>query len=577
MKKTKRNKYLTKKRSKTKKYRKRGGEGERDFYTMYTQSYAQNQKDKYDFRNQFMNAFKRLQENPVPNLDLMQEIFILFEKKQYVINTLIPVTNNYIPISKYRSSVERPLVAFVPILSILIFHIRDIELKKMCVENFIKNKGNVNLTSLSKNITALSTAIQINDAKISEYLIANGADKNILTDEQKAKLTRLLPDVPPPIQPIEIQKLILPTELPPIEGYNIDTEPEFWSPIFAPNEMMTLRENLHTMMIADTKIEYNEKISEMWSVCKIIKTIIPTYYVPEKNVAYQVYNTFYYDQSDDFSNYNILVCAALLVYGIISHKMNGQDYDILFKGGKATQLVLSNLVEYETEDIDILIKPKSNIAYDPNITKNLSGHIAFLVKWFMHMPDKFFRISVLAPNPENKRANPYIYKLSYVKKNQRRDYARGMVDEFRPISDIDFKETPSELVEESYFENVSNYPFTISELQTEVLFKTPNLGALLNEKMYYYAKYKKIIQDNRPIPEEGLTIEECRRLLDKFKRSIVAMNRGLQMQKQKKQKKQNLTEKELKENEKNLIKTRLNKIGVTDMSLINAISDDLTN
>jgi hypothetical protein len=445
----------------------------------------------------------------------------------------------------------------------------------MFVKSFINNKGNINLRSLTKNITALSTAIQINDANIAEYLIANGADKNILTDIQKLQLTRLLPDVPQPIQPVIIQKLNLPSELPPIEGYNLETEPGFWSTIFAPNEMTTLRQNLHTMMIADNNIAYNEKISEMWSVCKIIKTIIPTYYVPEKSVAYELYNTYYYDQPDDFSRYNILLCAALLVYGIISHKMNGQDYDILFKGGKATQLVLSNLLEYETEDIDVLIKPNSNIAYDANIVKNLSGHIAYLVQWFLHVPSSFFRISVLAPNPENKRANPYIYKLSYIKKIQRRDY-RGVFDDFKPISDIDFKETPSELVE-SYFENTTNYPFTISELQTEVSFRCPNLGALLNEKMYYYAKYKKIIQDNRPIPEEGLTIEECRRLLDKFKRSIVAMNRGLQIQKQKKQKKQNLTEQEIKENEKNMIKVRLNKIGVTDISLINAISDDLTN
>jgi hypothetical protein len=46
--------------------------------------------------------------------------------------------------------------------------------------------------------------------------------------------------------------------------------------------------------------------------------------------------------------------------------MIGQDYKILFKGGKAIQLVLTgipNISEYISEDIDILVMP-NNILYD---------------------------------------------------------------------------------------------------------------------------------------------------------------------------------------------------------------------
>ena len=211
---------------------------------------------------------------------------------------------------------------------------------------------------------------------------------------------------------------------------------------------------------------------------------------------------------------------------------------------------------------------KPDIPYNQENIKNLSGHIAFLIKWFLHIPNSPFNISILEPNPENKRTNPYIYKLSYLKQTKKRDYKRQiMVDDFKPFSDIDFKETPEPI--KPFFDTSTEYVFTITELNTKVLFKCPNLGALLDEKLYYYAKYKKIIQENKPIPEEGLTIEECERLLEKFKRSILAMNKGLQQQRFGELSKEELRNKQIKS-----IENRLEKLGITDEIFKNSIVND---
>ena len=108
------------------------------------------------------------------------------------------------------------------------------------------------------------------------------------------------------------------------------------------------------------------------------------------------------------------------------------------------------------------------------------------------------------------------------------------------------------------------------------MFRCPNLGALLNEKIYYYAKYsefKQLLQQNQPIQDieyKTLTIPDCDRFLEKFKRAILAMNMGLQ-----KQRKQNYDAASLLEREKTSVKNRLDKLEFTNGSLQTAILQSL--
>jgi hypothetical protein len=392
--------------------------------------------------------------------------------------------------------------------------------------------------------------------------------ENLIKDEEIEAIIE-----PTPAKPVV--KLTLATELPSDSGYNPGVEPEFWKPIFEENEMLSIRTKINEMMNSDGNIPItNKEVSELWSVCKINQSIIPTYFTPTKNEPYESFSSYMMDPDIDFSHYNIVLCAALIIFGIISEKMIGQDYKVIFKGGKAVQLVLAGMPEtsaYKTEDIDVLIMPDANIPYLESIVKNLSGHLAYLIRWFLNTPETQYKVSVQAPNPSNTRANPFIFKLSYLKVTQKRDYKKQiMVDDFKQFSDIDFKETPISV--KPYFEKSIDFKFFISELNQTVLFRCPNIGSLLDEKIYYYAKYselKKMLEERKPITEEGydnLTVVDCERFLEKFKRSILAMNKGLQ-----KQRFPEILPDELLERERNSIKSRLTRIGITDETLKTAI------
>ena len=216
---------------------------------------------------------------------------------------------------------------------------------------------------------------------------------------------------------------------------------------------MLLRDSLTRMMVTDASIPVVDGASEkLWSVCDIIKRIIPTYYVDPVNKPYFVYNSLVADQPTDFTNYNIVLCTTLLIFGLVTHHMVGQDYIVVLKGGKSIQLVLSDMLDaspYESQDIDVIIMPNTGIAYEKYKIQQMAEHLAYIVKWFLHNQESPFKISVQTPNPVNQRANPNIFKLSYVKTAQKYDYRqRQMVDDFKQFSDIGFEQLPENIDEE---------------------------------------------------------------------------------------------------------------------------------
>ena len=534
---------------------------------------------KDSFRNMFMKAFKKLQDSiksgDSKKLQDATEAFKNgFKGNQLGINTLIPVTNGTIPVDKYKYTSDiTPIIAFVPLLVVIFDNINDIMTRKILTKSFIQNKGNINLQSYTKNISALYAAIKLQDKELVKFLLENGADIKVLTDEQKQIMENLIKEEE--IQEIiekepekPIVKLAIPTDLPSDSGYNPEIEPEFWKPIFGDNEMITIRQKINEMMNSDGNIPINNKeVTELWSVCKINQAMIPTYFTPTKNEPYESFGYFIGDQDVDFSHFNIVLCAALIVFGLISQKMVGQDYKLIFKGGKAIQLELAGTPEtasYKSEDIDVLILPETDIPYNELNVKNLSGHLAYLVRWFLNTPETQYKVSVQVPNPENTRANPFIFKLSYVKVIQKRDYRKQMmVDDFKQFSDIDFKDVPQNI--KLFFEKSKEYKFYIDELNQNVLFRCPNIGSLLDEKIYYYSKYtefKNLLEERKPITEEGyenLTYIDCDRFLEKFKKAILAMNKGLQ-----KQRFPGILPDELLIKERSSIMNRLDKLGVKD-------------
>ena len=565
-----------------------------------------------NFRTMFINAFNALQKAINTNGNV-QDAIDKFKKglkgNKNGINTLIPVNADGLPIDKYIEN--SGLTSLVPPLVVIFHNIPDMTIRNSLLNAFIAINGfNINLTNYVRDTNVLLEALKMQDKPLAELLLRKGADPTMLTEEQNADLQNLLnepvlnsviepdvevetktilePEIKPEVEPdletksktileptlksIQPSKLNIDMELPSETGYNPEVEPEFWAPIFAKNEMFAIKKLINDIMNLDGTIPVqNSEITTLWSICSIVKEIIPTFYTPTKNNAYMLFDTFFKDSDIDFSKFNIILCSTLIMFGIISYKMIGQDYKIMFKGGKAIQLVLSgisDISEYNSEDIDVLIIPAKNVQYNLDMIKNFAGHLAYLIRWFLTIPENGYNISVLVPNPSNTRANPYIFKLSYIKSVKRYDHRKQMqIDEYKQFSDIDFKELPENIV--TYFENdPREFGFEISlssDTKQNLLFICPNLGAILNEKIYYYTKYfnfKKLLQNKKQITEDGyqtLTIDECQRFLDKFTRAILAINRGLLLQRAHQKQGSDITSLERKS-----IKKRLENLGYTN-------------
>jgi hypothetical protein len=518
---------------------------------------------KDNFRNMFFNAFNKLKDTNGSQkaIDFLKNGF---KSNQQAINTLIPVTSDYIPINKYTYKQDiNPLYSFVPLLSILEKNFpTNLDILKDIVSSFVQNKGNINLQSIKYNISALSTAIEIGNIDIIRLLVEFGADKNILHEDILLQLEKKEEEINATSsnQPI-VTKINISEEIP-LE-YDSNSVPQFWLQLFSEDELLGLKNKFKDMLVASNNITIvNREVSDIWPICKIVQTIIPTYYVETKNKMYESFGSYLSDQDIDFSHYYIILCSALLIFGIISNKMEGQDYEILFKGGKAIQLSLAgipNMEQYQSDDIDVLIMPSQNVDYNLSKVKALAGHIALLVQWILNQPDLNFKISVQSPNPSNPRSNQFIFKLSYIKSVQKRDYRRQMmVDDYRQFSDVDFKELPS--IVKPFFNKAINYKFTITELGQDVSFRCPNIGSLLDEKIYYFAKYaeyKRLLEEKQKIDDPSLTIQDCDRYLEKFKRAILMMNKGLQLMRF-----SNISDSELRAKEVLAIDNRLTKLGI---------------
>ena len=583
-----------------------------------------NVKHRDDFRSMFNNTFHviyRTQTDPDTTKyeENIRELIRSMKRLNSGINTLIPITVDYMPLNKktYKQSVT-PITGFVPFLCIIIRHLNNVQDVRRIIIEFKRNSGNINLASVKENITALSVAIEVGNMYIIKELIKIGADTNSLTAAMQTRLQELIavevaetpqpvsepvietiveqapefvhvnsltnqPQVEEPIKSIkpkkerrqktvELQnlsvvqtpmqqslmsiqptpnpampKLSLPVELPGQTGYPLNAIPAFWAPIFnkTPTELITLRDKIRDALAQDNVIPMaKNEIQNIWSICEMVQTMIPTYYVPTKNAPYWIGNTMYADKPIDFTRFNMTLCTCLIIFGILSDRMTGQDYEFIFKGGKAIQLELGQILgnpQYMSEDIDILVRPAPGIAYNRDVAKNLASHIGYLIKWFLtyiDLPTEVLKdetkpvsltIAVALPDIQDNticdstaKANPNIVKISYNK------IATRICKAF---ADIDFKETPAEV--SAYFEKTHKYPFHIEGLQTDVLFICPNIGSLIDEKIYLYAKYtgfKLLLEAGKKIIDEGyetVNLDTCRFYREKFAKALLALTLGL--------------------------------------------------
>ena len=297
----------------------------------------------------------------------------------------------------------------------------------------------------------------------------------------------------------KLQYMELPKNFKEIDPAFWETLLLFWGPIFKRTELMELKERLHAMIAEDTKIKLvNHGLPKVWSVCEIVKTIFPGYFVPLKNNSFEAQYGRIREREEDFSTYQIICCSTMMLYGIIASRllMHDQDYQLLFKGGKAIQMGLKT--EYESEDIDVIIDPL--YAYDRVMVDNISGHLALLIRWLLP-----FYTTVLPPGK-----NPDVYKVSFIKSDR----------SFKAFSDIDFKQIDPK---DTYFRDYDVTHRYIHALQEDVRFKRPLLEKILEEKVFYYRQYRDMLADIQPGVNAVAERKTCEHFMKKFKRTIQAI------------------------------------------------------
>jgi hypothetical protein len=523
---------------------KRGGEPSEEY------------KQKNLFRRGFNNFIIQIS-NKKNIKQAVNSIISTFEKNK-LINTLIPVTIEGKPVDKETYSLAKRPVAiydFVSPITVILDNLTGI----LSDEDIIRilnvyflNGGNFNNLSSRFKESPFKHEVKKNRINNIKMLLNKSNPFHIIEDgldeETKIKLAELIPNeqqitshepvaieeqiaIEEPVtqKPVTIEeqiameepvlkpesitneKLILPSPLPQDNtvGYDRTVVPDFWKPIFKNGEeLLQIREKFMGIYEID---RYTSDIKKRIKICDLLETIIPSYLTK--------YTLDYRETVKTLINVNILNCFITLFYGMILYKLyeTKQDFLFIFKGGRALQLSLVDIADigqYFSEDTDILIIPNSSerVSYDLEKMENLSEHIAYLIKWMI--PDEINVFISLPTNPKN--TNKDITKILYNDNKL-----------FKALSDIGFGEIHEDI--RKFFDNLSYSPFYLDEFQSSALFITPTLDDMLAEKLFYYAKYLKyreMIHKREPIMEQeysNLTMEECDRILFKFKRAIVKL------------------------------------------------------
>ena len=511
---------------------------------------SQEYKEKNQFRRAFNNFVIQIK-NKRNIKQAVNSMINTFEKNK-LINTLIPITIDGKTIDKDTYSLAKRPVAvydFVSPVTVIFDNLTGIlsdeDIIKILNAYFL-NGGNFNNLSSRFKDSPIKHEVNKNRVNNVKMLLNKSNPFHIIEDgldeETKMKLAQLIPNVQqitsqepieetifndtviqePVIQeqepnmylkPVSIinEKLTLPFPLPQNNdlGYDRTTVPEFWKPIFqGGQELLEIKEKFTGIYELD---RYTTDEQKRLQICNLLETIIPGYLTK--------HTLDFRETAKTLVNTNILNCFITLFYGIILYRLydTKQDYLFMFKGGRALQLSLVDIVDigkYFSEDTDILIIPNKfeGGVYDLEKMENLSEHIAYLVKWMV--PEEINVFVSLPSNPKN--TNKDITKILY---NDNRL--------FKALSDIGFGEINDDIAR--FFDNLSYSPLYLDDFETLSLFITPTLDDMLAEKLFYYAKYLKfkgMIRRHEPIMEQeysNLTIDECERILFKFKRAILKL------------------------------------------------------
>ena len=359
------------------------------------------------------------------------------------------------------------------IIELSIYNIKDNDIRP---ENIVEYENFINTYNNILNYTPTEISQKINDYKKIYYLTNLNLlleKQNLITDRKKiTEYCDFLKKINYNFTPEQKNKLkTLHTKLFFKNKINYKFDYDTWSPIFTYEELDLLKKNI---------------LNNLDNLCEIIKKLYPLY-----TISYDIFcdinpknNEKKYKDSNQINKNVYLYCVVLIIVGILNFKLkeNEQEYQLILKGGKALQFILSdmnintntNTNTIKSNDIDLIISTKNAKTYDPNKCKIFASEICLLIEWIL-----------------NSSTNPYlknnyvihkiglhytdIIKLSY--KIQDSD-TNSNESRFNAIADLDFGKK-----NEIFYSNLIEKEQ--KSLFGELIYLYQNFDNYLLEKIYY--------------------------------------------------------------------------------------------
>ena len=296
-----------------------------------------------------------------------------------------------------------------------------------------------------------------------------------------------------------------------------DFDEDVWFPLFSKGELGCIK----------SSIESNPD-----DLCKIIKKLFPYYKISYDYFCEKINpktNKKLYDNQEDISRTMNIQCIIMLMVGIINYKLSHtrQEFQIIIKGGKTLQLLLSKIygkknadIDYKSSDIDLIINPINGIVYDKTKCKTFTMNFVNLIKWIFNISNNPYSFDNYISS-EPGREYPEIIKISHkIQKDNATHYNSG----YTAIADIDFGEKNHLM-----YENLI-YDWEYSNKYGKLLYVYQNLNDYLLEKIYYLDYYIKELDKlivKSELPNVKLTNDEYKnfnnyqRFIDKFSKQII--------------------------------------------------------
>lgn len=260
--------------------------------------------------------------------------------------------------------------------------------------------------------------------------------------------------------------------------------PDLWFPLFTSDELTTLKEQL---------------LMDVDNICKVVKDLFTYYNISNDFFCLKsnhlTHELSYLNQKDIYRTINAY-CIILIIIGLVNYKLNitQQNYQIIIKGGKALQFILSEIysnkkndIQYKSNDIDLIICPNEGIEYNEIECKNLTNNLSFLIQWILNKNENPYDVDTYisrTPGQEYKT----LMKLSHKIQKSTNEFH---LSSYTALVDLDYGKKNNLFYNNLIHDNkMSKYG--------KLLFVYQNLDSFILEKLYYlnyYIKEKNILEE----------------------------------------------------------------------------------